>query len=323
MVVRILAGALLLVVVVLLPSFQAHCQAYPTRPIKLIVPFPAGGPLDLVARALTDKLSITLKQTFVIENRSGAGGNIGTEAVAKAAPDGHTLLIVLGTTLTVNPGLYKKLPFDPDTDLVPISILMNASQMLVVHPSVPVNSVADFVAYAKKEPVSYAHAGHGSPGHLAMEYFRLRAGFQANPVPYRGNAPLVNDLIAGQIPAGFVASAGVMPHARAGRLRGLAISANNRSQIAPEVPTIAKSGYPGFEVDTYFVLLAPAGTPEPILDLLEREVRQAVKAPDLQEKFRAQDLLPIASSAVDAKARLKADTERWAQVIKDANMKAE
>jgi tripartite-type tricarboxylate transporter receptor subunit TctC len=308
MVARVLAGALLLVV--LLPGFQAHGQTYPTRPIKLIVPFPAGGPL-------------VLKQTFVIENRSGAGGNIGTEAAAKAAPDGYTLLIVLGTTLTVNPGLYAKLPFDPNADLVPISILTGSSQMLVVHPSVPVNSVAEFVAYAKKEPVSYAHAGHGSPGHLAMEYFRLRAGFQANPVPYRGNAPLVNDLVAGQIPAGFVASAGVMPHVHAGRLKGLAVSATKRSQLAPDVPTVAESGYPGFEVDTYFVLLAPAGTPAPILELLEREVRQAVKAPDLQEKFRAQDLVPIASSAAEAKARLKADTERWAQVIKAANMKAE
>ena len=201
--------------------FAAQAQTYPSRPVKVIVPFSAGGPLDVVARAVSDKLSASLKQPFVIENRVGAGGNLGTEVVAKATPDGHTLLMVLATTLTANPSLYKKLPFDPGKDLRPISIMTNSSQMVTVHPSVPVSTLAEFVAFAKKEPLTYAHAGPGSGGHLAMEYFRTVAGFETVQVPYRGNAPLVIDLVAGQVKAGFVATAGVIGHVREGRLKGL------------------------------------------------------------------------------------------------------
>ena len=227
----------------------------------MVVPFSAGGPLDLVARTLSDKLSARLKQPFVIENRVGAGGNLGTEVVAKAPPDGYTLLMVLATTLTANPALYKKLPFDADKDLRPISLLTNSSQMMVVHPSVPVNSLAEFVALAKKEPLTYAHAGPGSGGHLTMEYFRTVAGFETVQVPYRGNAPLVIDLVAGQVKAGFVSTAGVIGHVRAGRLKGLAISSAKRSPLAPDVPTAAEAGYPDFKVDTYFAMLGPAGLP--------------------------------------------------------------
>lgn len=298
----------------------ARAETYPSRPIKLVVPFPAGGPLDIVARSLADKLSASLKQTIVIENRSGAGGNLGNEAVAKAPADGYTLLMTLSSTLTVNPALYKKLPFDVEKDLRPISIVTMSSQMLVVHPSVPVNSMQEFIAYARREPVSYAHAGHGSPGHLVMEYFGLKAGFKATPVPYRGNAPLVNDLVAGQIKFAFVSTAGVINHVRGGRLKGFAISAAQRSELAPDIPTVAESGYPGFQVETYFVFAAPAAIPEPVAALLEREMRQALQSLDLKERFRAQDIAILASSATEAKARLKADTELWAGVVKAANM---
>src|SRR5262245_56475515 len=176
-------------------GLPAQAETYPARPVKLIVPFAAGGPLDLAARGLGDKFAASLKQPFVMETRPGAGGNIGTEAAAKAAPDGYTLLMVLSGTLTANPALYGKLPFDPEVDFRPISLVTTSSQMLVVHPSMPVNTVAEFVALAQREPIAYAHAGPGSGGHLAMEYFRLMAGFEAVQVPYRGNAPLVVDLI--------------------------------------------------------------------------------------------------------------------------------
>ena len=183
----------------------------------------------------------------MIENRAGAGGNIGADVVAKASPDGYTLGNLLSTTLTVNPNLYKKLPFNPDKDLRPISIITTTGQMLVVHPSMPVHSVAEFVAYAKaaaakKEPIAYASGGNGTPGHFAMEYFRLHAGFDAIHVPYRGNAPMVVDLVAGQVRAGFVSTAGMMDHVRAGRLRGLGVSHVSRAPLAPEVPTIAEVG---------------------------------------------------------------------------------
>jgi tripartite-type tricarboxylate transporter receptor subunit TctC len=298
-------------------------QSYPSRPVKVVVPFAAGGPLDLVGRAVFEKLSASLKQPFVMENRTGAGGNIGTEAAAKAAPDGYTLLFVLSGTLTANPAMYRKLPFNVEKDLRPISLLVASSQMMVVHPSLPVNTLAEFVAYAKKQPIAYAHAGAGSSGHLAMEYFRTMAGFETVQVPYRGNAPLVIDLVAGQVKAGFVSTVGVIQHVRGGKLKGLAISSAARSLLAPDVPTTAEAGYPDFKVETYFVLLAPAGLPDAIAETLEREVRVALKAPDLQDKFRAQDIEIVASSASEARAFLRADTALWARIAKDANLRVD
>ena len=301
----------------------ALAQSYPSRSIRMIVPFPAGGPLDIAARSVAEKLSASLKQNVIVENRPGAAGNLGGDLVAKAAPDGHTLLATLSTALTVNPSLYKAMPFNPQRDLRPISILTSNSQTLVVHPSVPVNSVKEFVALASKEPVSYAHAGHGSPGHLVMEYFRLKAGFKTSPVPYKGNAPLVNDLVAGHIKFGFVATAGVLPHVTAGRLKALAISSATRSALSPNVPTIAESGYPDFSMETYFVLAAPAGLPDPIAALLEREVQTALKAPDLDARWRKIDMVPVGTPGAAASARIKADLELWAGVVKAANMQVQ
>ena len=301
-------------------------QPYPNRVIKLVVPCVAGGPIDIIARTIADKLSISLKQPFVIENRPGAGGNTGTEAVGRASPDGYTLGLVLNTTLTVNPSLYKNLPFDPDKDFRPISIVTTNGNMLVVHPSIPVNSVAEFVAFAKaaaarKEPIIYASGGIGNPGHLVMENFRLHAGFEAIHVPYRGNAPMVVDLVAGQVKVGFVTAAGMMDHVQAGRLKGLGVAHASRSPLAPDVPTIAESGYPGFGVENYHVMLAPAGIPEPIAALLEREVQAALKLPDVIERFRAMDTTPAGIIGAEVRARLKADRAEWAKVVAAANMR--
>jgi tripartite-type tricarboxylate transporter receptor subunit TctC len=302
----------------------ALAQSYPTRPVKVVVPFAAGGPLDLVGRAVFEKLSERLKQPFVLENRTGAGGNIGTDAVTKAAADGYTLLFVLSGTLTANPALYRKLPFNVEKDLRPISLLVASTQMLVVHPSVPVNTLAEFVAYAKKQPLAYAHAGPGSGGHLAMEYFRTMAGgFETVQVPYRGNAPLVVDLVAGQVKAGFVSTAGVIQHVRDGRLKGLAISSTVRSALAPNVPTTAEAGYPDFKLGTYFVLLAPAGVPDAIAGLLEREVRAVLKSPELKERFRPQDIEMVGSDAAAARAFLREDTALWARIAKQANLRVD
>ena len=313
-------GAIIVSLTNIAPAFA---QSYPARPVKVVVPFAAGGPLDLVGRAVFDKLSVNLKQTFVMENRTGAGGNIGTELVAKSAPDGYTLLFVLSGPLTANPAMYRKLPFNVEKDLRPISLLVGTTQMMVVHPSVPVNTLAELVAYAKKEPLVYAHAGPGSGGHLAMEYFRTMAGFETVQVPYRGNAPLVVDLLAGQVKAGFVATAGVIQHVRDGRLKGLAISATTRSPLAPDVPTAAEAGYPDFKLGSYFVLLGPAGLPDAIANLLEREVRDALKSPELKDKFAAQDIAVVGSSAAEARKFLRADTALWARIAKDANLRVD
>jgi tripartite-type tricarboxylate transporter receptor subunit TctC len=298
----------------------ASAQSYPNRPIKLIVPFAAGGPLDLVGRSLGDKLSGSLKQPVIIENRVGAGGNIGTEAAAKSPPDGYTLLLVLSGTLVANPAVFVTLPFDPARDFAPISLVSSTSQMLVVHPSLPVNTAAEFVDHARKHTITYAHAGPGSGGHLAMGYFRLLADFGGTAVPYRGNAPLMTDLAAGQVNSGFIASAGAIPHVRAGRLRGLAISSDKRSPLAPDVPTVAEAGFPKMKLNTWFVLLAPAQTPPPILTLLEREVQKALQLPDLKEKWLASDIAPLGTSAAEAKDLLKAETALWADIVKRAKL---
>src|SRR5215510_1316547 len=302
----------------------AAAQPYPNRLIKLVVPAVAGGPSDIIARAIADRLSVSLKQSFVIENRPGAGGNIGTDVIAKAAPDGYTLGVVLNTTLTVNPSLYKKLPFDPDKDFRPISILTTTGNMLVVHPSVPVNSVAEFVAYAKTAaargvPITYASGGNGTPGHLVMENFRTYADFEAIHVPYRGNAPMVVDLVAGQVKVGFVVSAGMMDHVQAGRLKALGVARASRSPLAPDAPTIAESGYRGFRVENYIVLLAPAGLSEPIAAFLEREVLAALKRPDIIERLRVMDMAPAGIIGSEVRERLKADRAEWAKVVAAAN----
>jgi len=305
-----------------LAATQVAAQSYPQRAIRLVVDRPAGVPHDILARALSDKLSAGLKQTVIVDNRVGAGGNLAAEFVARSAPDGTTLLVALDTTLTVNPTLYKKLSFNPQEDLRPLAIIATSSNMLVVHPSIPANSVAEFVAYAKANPVSYAHGGNGSPGHLTMELFRMMAGFPATPVPYRGNAQLAVDLAAGQIKVGFVGTAGVIEHVRAGRLKGLAVSSAQRRPVAPEIPTIAEAGY-DFYRDTYFVLLAPAATPEPVAALIEREVLSALQSPDLIERFRPVNMDVVALSGVEVKTRLEADTRLWAKVIEATGMRAD
>jgi tripartite-type tricarboxylate transporter receptor subunit TctC len=298
---------------------QASAQSYPQRTIKIVVDRPPGVAHDILARALSDKLSARLKQTVIVDNRVGAGGNLAAEFVARSAPDGHTLLIALDTTLTVNPALYRNLSFNPLTDLRPLSIAARGHQMLVVHPSIPVHSVSEFVAYAKANPVSYAHGGNGSPGHLTMELFRMLAGFPATPVPYRGNAQLATDLAAGQIKVGFVGMGGVIEHVRAGRLKGLAVSSAERASVVPEIPTIAEAGY-DLQREAYFVMLAPAGIPEPIAALLEHEVRNALQSPEIQDRFRPLNFEIVATTGVEARDRIRSDAKLWAKVIKDIGM---
>jgi tripartite-type tricarboxylate transporter receptor subunit TctC len=306
-----------------IPAAADASQPYPQRPVKIITAGIPGTTFDLVARALADQLSLRLKQIFLVEPRPGAAGNVGAEFVAKASPDGYTLIMALGTTFAVNPSLYRKPPFDPLADFTFIAITATTSTVLVVHPSVPVSSVAEFVAFAKKEPIAYAHGGNGTPGHLTMEYFRLMAGFQTTPVPYRGNPQLVTDLVGGQIKAGFVAASGVIQHVREGRLKGLAVSTRSRSPLAPDVPTIAEAGYPEFEFASYHVLAAPAGIPEPVAALLEREVLQSLADPELRERFRAQDIVIAPATSVEARARIESDLQLWAKVVKAAGMQVD
>ena len=302
----------------------AHAQSWPDKAVKLIVPFPAGGPLDGTARLLAERLTENLKQPFIIENRPGAAGNLGTEAVAKAAPDGYTLLVVLDTPLTVSPALYTKLPFDPERDLVPISVIANFSLMLVVHPSVRANSLSEFVALAKTSSLTYGSGGaKGNPGHLTMESLRMRAGFDLVHVTYKGNPQVVADVVGGHIQAGFLATPGVLELVNEGKLRGLAVSGSRREPRAPNVPTVAELGYPDFNIGFFQVMLAPSAIPGSVRTLIEREVQRVVTSADFQTRLRAHHLQPIGSNGAEAAVRLKAAADRWKAVIQASNIRPE
>jgi tripartite-type tricarboxylate transporter receptor subunit TctC len=307
---------------VLAPMHAVRASVYPQRSVKIVVAGLPGVPFDLLARAVADKLSTRFGQNFIVDNRPGAAGNLGAEAVARSPADGYTVLVALSTTFTVNPSLYRNLPFDP-ADFRFLTLGASSANYLVVHPSIPVNSVAEFVAYANKEAITYAHGGPGTPGHLCMEYFGLLAGFKAVPVAYRGNTQLSTDLVAGQIKFGFVGGGGVIQHIRAGGLKGLAVSSRQRSLLLPNLPTIAELGYPQFVFEANFPLAVRAGTPEPVAAELEGAVRAALIAPDAQARFRPLDLLILATTGAEAKERIEADRKLWAGIVKQTGMRVD
>ena len=299
----------------------AQSPSYPTKPVRVVVST-VPGPLDTFARIIVDKLSTALKQPFVVENKAGAGGNIAAEMVAKASADGYTLLFSIDTTFTVNPALYKALPFDPVKDFATISVPVTYGQLLAVHPSVPANSVAELVALAKQKNLTYASGGNGSPSHLSGSYFLATAGINMTHIPYKGTGQSVVDVVGGQVDTIFAVVTGVLPHVKAGKLRALGISSSKRSALAPEVPTIAESGYPGFEASFAYALMAPAGTPDEIVQLLSREVLRALALPDVQEKNRTFDYVTTGLDPKQSVAWLKENRERWAEVIKRAGITA-
>jgi tripartite-type tricarboxylate transporter receptor subunit TctC len=300
----------------------AQPVVYPSKPVRVIVST-VPGPLDTFARMVLDKMTTSLKQPFVVENKPGAGGNIAAELVAKSAPDGYTLLFAIDTTFTVNPSIYKTLPFDPAKDYAVISVPVTYGQMLAVHPSVPANSVAELVALAKQKKLTYASGGNGTPSHLSGAYFLATTGGDMTHVPYKGTGQSVIDVIAGQVDSIFAVTTGVLPHVKAGRLRALGISSSKRSGLAPEVPTIAEAGYPGFEASFAYALMAPAGTPVDIVQTLSRELQRALAQPDVQEKNRTFDYAVTGLDPAHSAAWLKENRERWAQVIRRAGIMME
>jgi tripartite-type tricarboxylate transporter receptor subunit TctC len=311
---------MLLLAAVLLAA-PAWAQTYPAKPVRVIVST-VPGPLDTFARMVVDKMSTSLRQPFVVENKAGAGGNIAAEIVAKSPADGYTLLFSIDTTFTVNPAIYKTLPFDPDRDFAIISVPVTYGQLLAVHPSVPAKSVTELVTLAKQKKLTYASGGNGTPSHLSGAYFIATAGVDITHVPYKGTGQSVIDVVGGQVDSIFAVTTGVLPHVKSGKLRALGISSARRSDLAPEVPTIAESGYPGFEAAFAYALIAPAGTPDEIVQLLSREMLKALALPDVQEKNRTFDYVPTGLDAKRSAAWLKENRERWAQVVKRAGITA-
>ena len=304
---------------VLAASGTVYAQAYPSKPVRVIVST-VPGPLDTFARLVLDKMSASMKQPMVVENRAGAGGNIAAELVAKQPADGYTLLFSIDTTFTVNPSVYKTMPFDPEKDFATISVPVTYGQMLAVHPSVPANSVAELVALAKQKKLNYASGGNGSPSHLSGALFLATTGIDMTHVPYKGTGQSVVDVVAGQVETIFAVTTGVLPHVKAGKLRGLGISSTQRSPLAPEIPTIAESGYPGFQALFAYALMAPAGTPDDIVLSLNREVQRALAQPDVAEKNRGFDYAPTGLDPRASAAWLKENRERWAAVVKRAGI---
>jgi tripartite-type tricarboxylate transporter receptor subunit TctC len=307
------------------PPGAWSADAYPTKPIRLLVGFAPGGVNDLVARTVAVRLSPRLTQQVVVENRPGAGGNIATELVARAAPDGYTMLLGSVASLAMSPALHGQVPFDPINDFAPITQAVGVSSLIVVHPAMPARSLKEFVALAKKQPgkLNLASPGTGSIAHLAAELFKKTAGINVVHVPYKGGAPALIDTLSGQIECLISVISTGAPHVKSGKLRGLAVTSDKRSPILPDVPSVAESGYPGYEASGWLGLLFPAKTPDPIVDRLYRETVAVINMPEAREQLQNAGLDPAPSNPEAFRAYLKAELAKWGKLIKDAGIRAD
>ena len=310
---KLVRRALLLLLV--LPAMTGAQTGWPDKPIRVVLPFPPGGPSDIVIRLAAEKMQVSLKQPLVIENKPGAGGNLGSGEVARAAPDGYTWLWGTDTLVTVNPHVYKQISFKPE-ELMPVAIGTQFNQTLVCNPALGVKTLAELVAKAKAGQLSYASGGAGVPGHLSMELLQSMAGFSMTHVPYKGPAPATQDVIGNQVPCGLLAGPTVLPHVRAGKLTALAVSGSKRSPTLRDVPTMAEAGVVGFDASFALVMYAPRGTPEAIVARFRQAFVDALNAPDVVEKLAASDQTVVGSSSAQAAATLAADSKKWGAVAK-------
>ena len=306
-------------------TFPHAFAQYPSKPVHVIVPYPAGSTPDIVGRALSTRLQAALGQPFIVENKPGAGGNIGADAVAKAIPDGHTLLVAVNGPVATNKYLYKEMPFDPDKDLLPISLLASSPQMLAVIPSLGATTFADFIKLARQKPgrLSYASVGSGSASHLTMELLKNDAKVFIVHIPYRGFPPAVTDMLAGNIDSMFAIIPAVLSYVRAGRLNALAVTAMKRSPMAPDVPSVAELGYPQLESLAWIGLLAPAGTPQPVISRLSTEAVRAMRNPETEESLAKQGFDVVASSPAEFGGWIRAESAKWSKVIRASGATAD
>jgi len=298
-------------------------SGWPDRPIRLVVPFPPGGPTDLVARPLAQRLGQALGQTVLVDNRGGAGGNLGADQVAKAAPDGHTLLLSNVGVLAINPSLYRNLPFDPTRDFIPIATIAAAPVALVVHDSVPVRNVTEFIAWTRQGAQPYGTAGAGSPGHLAGAMFATLTGARLTHVPYRGSAPAIQDLVGGYLPVMFDPVQAQLPQIQAGRVRCLALSAPARSLALPDVPTMAEAGVAEHQMTAWWALVAPAGTPASVTGRLARETATILQDPELANGLARQGVSILVTESRALPGFLAAEAEKWGRAVRESGASVE
>lgn len=303
---------------------QAQTDAWPTRPIKLVVGYAAGGATDVIARLVAVKLGERLGQPVVVDNRAGANSNVGAEVVAKSPPDGYTLY-VFTIANTINASLYAKLGYDPQKDFEPIGLIAKIPNILVVNTSLPIKNIADYQRFAResKDGITFASSGSGSSIHLSGEMFKMQAKLNMLHVPYRGSAPAVTDLLGGQVQSMFDNTPSALPHVQGGRLRAIAITSAKRSPLLPDVPTLAESGFPGFDVQSWFGLAAPAGTPKPVIDRLNTELNQVLAAPELRQRFQDLAASPEPGTPEQMRSFATAEIQRWREVVKTSGAKAE
>jgi tripartite-type tricarboxylate transporter receptor subunit TctC len=303
----------------------ASAQSYPNRTIRLVVPFPAAGTTDILARAAAQKLTEAFGQSVVVDNRPGAAGNIGSDLVAKSAPDGYTLLMGTVGTHAINSSLYSKMPYDHVKDFVPVVLVAGVPNVLVVNPALPVNSVADLIKLAKDKPgqINFASSGSGTSIHLSGELFKTMAGVDITHVPYKGSSPALVDLIGGQVQIMFDNLPSALPQIKAGKLRAIAVTSLKRAPVLPDVPTISESGLPGFEASSWFGVLAPAGTPAPIVARINAEVNKWLQSADARERLLSQGAEAAGGSPEQFANHIRAESEKWAKVVKASGAKVD
>ena len=320
----ILTAGVVLAALVLAPV-TLRAQSYPSKPIRLIIPFPPGGSTDILGRSLAQKLSEAWGQQVLVDNRGGAGGTIGADLAAKAPADGYTLLMGHIGTLAVNVSLYPKLSYDPVRDFAPVSMVALVPNVLVVHPALPVKNVTELIAYAKANPgkLNYSSGGNGSAAHLAVEYFKLQTKTEIVHVPYKGTGPSVTDLIAGQVSMTMTGAPAVMPHVQSGRIRALGVSSPQRIPALAQIPTVAESGVPSFDATQWYGVVAPVGTPKDIVARLNAEIRKIMQSKEMLERLNTEGAISAAGTPEQFDAYIKSEIARWGAVVKAAGMKAD
>jgi tripartite-type tricarboxylate transporter receptor subunit TctC len=322
---RSMLCALLFSLVAGVSAQTVSAQTYPTHSIRLVVPFPAGGTTDILARAVAQRLTETLGQSVVVDNRAGAGGNIGSDIVAKSTPDGYTLVMGTVGTHAINPSLYTHMPYDHVKDFAPVVLVAGVPNVLEVNPSVPVHTVADLIKLAKEKPgtINFASSGSGTSIHLSGELFKTMAGVEMTHVPYKGSAPAITDLIGGQVQVMFDNLPSSLPQIKAGKLRAIAVTSMKRAPALPDVPTINESGLPGFEASSWFGILAPAGTPPAVIARINSDVNKWLQSPDAREKLLAQGAEAAGGTPDQFAAHIRVETDKWAKVVKASGAKAD